>query len=310
MSLPKKITLSESGLRDGIQNEKVILSVEQKLEIVNDLIDAGFTDMEGGSFVRGDRVPTMANSPEVFERLDYTRGVNYYALVPNMRGLDRAIEAGAKLVGVGVSASEAHNIANYNCTPAESLAAYGGIIEKARTHGLQLRSSVQMAFGSPWEHRIPLDNVKRLIDIYANYGIETVIVCDTAGVAVPTQVYEMFEEFKRCYPHMSWILHLHNTRGVAMCNMLAGMEAGVTCFATSLAGLGGCPFVPNAAGNLSTEDTLHLMDEMGIETGLDIDKVIAAARKLERFVGHEGHSYILRAGKTSDLLSCVQRQGG
>ncbi len=309
MPLPKRITLSESGLRDGIQNEEVVLSVEQKLEIINDLIDAGFTDMEGGSFVRGDRVPTMANSPEVFERLDYTRGINYYALVPNMRGLDRAIQAGAKLVGVGVSASEAHNIANYNCTPAESLSAYGSIIEKARANGLQLRSSVQMAFGSPWEHRIALDNVKRLIDIYANYGIDTVIICDTAGVAVPTQVYEMFEEFKRSYPHMNWILHLHNTRGVAMCNMLAGMEAGITCFATSLAGLGGCPFVPNAAGNLSTEDTLHLMNEMGIETGLDIDKVIAIARKLEKFIGHEGHSYILRAGKTSDLLSCVQRQG-
>ncbi len=308
MSLPKKIVLSECSLRDGLQNENVLLSIEQKLELINDLLDAGFTDIEAGSFVRGDRVPSMANSPEVFQKLDHSRGCKYYGLIPNMRGLDRAIECGARLVGIGVSASTAHNIANYNRTPEESLAAYGSIIAKAREHGIELRSSVQMAFGSPWERSIPVDHVKKLVDIYVENGVSTIIVADTAGVATPIQVYETLSELKRCYPHVRWLLHLHNTRGVAMSNMLAGMQAGVEFFATSLAGLGGCPFVPNAAGNLSTEDVLHLMDEMGIETGLDLDKVIAAAKKLEAFVGHQGHSYILRAGKTSDLLSCVQRQ--
>ncbi len=308
MAFPKRITLSECALRDGLQNERVLLSAEQKIELIDDLLDAGFTDIEAGSFVRGDRVPPMANSPEVFEQLDYNRNCKYYGLIPNMRGLDRAIECGAKLVGIGVSASTAHNLANYNRTPEESLAAYHSIITKAREHEIELRSSVQMAFGSPWERKIPIDHVKKLVDVYVENGVSTIIVADTAGVATPTQVYETCCELKKSYPHVRWLLHLHNTRGVAMSNMLAGMEAGVDFFATALAGLGGCPFVPNAAGNLSTEDVLHLMDEIGVKTGLNLDKVIAAARKLETLVGHRGHSYILRAGKTSELLDYVKRQ--
>lgn len=308
MNFPKKVVISESSLRDGLQNEKVILTIEQKLELINDLIDAGFSDIEAGSFVRGDRVPSMANSAEVFQRLDYNKNVKYYALAPNLRGLENAIGAGAKLVGVGVSASTAHNLANYNRTPEESLKSYSEIINTARAAGIEMRSSIQMAFGSPWERRIPLEHVKSLINIFLGYGIKTIIICDTAGVAVPNQVYEMFSDFNRCYPGINWILHLHNTRGAAMSNMLAAMQAGVTCFAASLAGLGGCPFVPNAAGNLCTEDAVHLLEEMGIETGLDLDKVIAVARKLEGFLGHKGRSYILEAGKSSDLLNSVKKQ--
>lgn len=309
MSLPKRITLSECGLRDGLQNEKIVLSAEQKLELIDDLIDAGLTDIEGGSFVRGDRVPSMANSPEVFERLDHSKGVKYYALVPNRKGAERAIASNAKLIGIGVSASTAHNLANYNRTPEESLMAYEGIIALARENNVEVRSSIQMAFGSPWEKEIPVSHVKSLVEIYKKHGVNTIIVADTAGVATPDQVYRTMRELNESFPGTQWLLHLHNTRGVAMSNLLAGMEAGVTFFATSLAGLGGCPFVPNAAGNLATEDVLHLMDCMGVETGLNLDKVIAAARKAEGFLGHEGHSYILRAGKSSDLLQTVKRQG-
>ena len=308
MSMPKKITLSEAGLRDGLQNERVVVSVEDKLELIEMLIQAGFTDIEAGSFVRGDRVPAMANSPEVISRLDHSKNCSYYVLIPNTKGLERAIEYNARLIGIGVSASEAHNLANYNRTPEQSLADYGNIIERARAHGIEVRSSIQMAFGSPWERVIPLDHIKRLVDIYVENNVNTIIIADTAGVATPDRVYEMFCALNKSYPHVRWLLHLHNTRGLAMSNLLAGMEAGVTFFATSLAGLGGCPFVPNAAGNLATEDVLHLMDEMGIETGLDIDKVIAAARRIEELVGHEGHSYILRAGKSSDLIQCVQHR--
>lgn len=309
MSLPKKIIISESGMRDGLQNEKTILSAEEKIFLINELADAGLTDIEGGSFVRADRVPAMANSAEVFRGLDYDRGVKYYALIPNRKGLERAIEAGARLVGVGVSASAAHNLANYNRTPEESLAAYQGIIETAREHGLEIRSSIQMAFGSPWERVIPVDHLKRLVEKYKDQGVNTIIVADTAGVATPDQVYETMSGLSREFPGTQWLLHLHNTRGVAMCNLLAGMEAGVTMFAASVAGLGGCPFVPNAAGNLATEDVVHLMDEMKIETGINLDRLLETARRVERLVGHEGHSYILRAGKSCDLLSAVKRQG-
>ncbi len=309
MALPKKITISEAGIRDGLQNERRILSVEEKLSLIDGLVEAGLTDIEAGSFVRADRVLSMANSPEVFERLNHSTGVKYYALVPNRKGLERAIEAGAKLVGIGVSASRAHNLANYNRTPEESLAAYDGIIALAREHGLEIRSSIQMAFGSPWERTIPVDHLKSLVEIYKNHGVNTIIIADTAGVATPDQVYRTMDELEREFPKTEWLLHLHNTRGVAMCNLLAGMEAGVTFFAASIAGLGGCPFVPNAAGNLATEDVVHLMDEMKIETGINLDRLIAVARQAETLVGHEGHSYILRAGKSGDLLREVRRQG-
>lgn len=308
MSLPRKIVLSECGLRDGLQSESAILSPEQKLSVIEKLIKAGFKDIEGGSFVREDRVPAMAGSEEVFRCLDYGRGIKYYALVPNKKGMERAVAAGAKLIGIGVSASRAHNIANYNRTPEESLSAYGSIIEIAKENGIEVRSSIQMAFGSPWERFISVDNLKRLVEIYKNHNVNTIIIADTAGVAVPNQVYETMLELEREFPGTDWLLHLHNTRGVAMCNLLAGMEAGVKMFATSLAGLGGCPFVPNAAGNLATEDVVHLMDEMKIETGIDLDQVISVAKELEEMVGHKGHSYILRAGKSCDLLTSVKRQ--
>lgn len=309
MSLPKKIIISEAGIRDGLQNESKLLSVEQKLELIHDMISAGMTDIEGGSFVRGDRVPSMANSPEVFKSLDYGLGVKYYALVPNKKGMERAVEAGVKLIGIGVSASRAHNLANYNRTPEESLAAYDEIIRMARERGIEIRSSIQMAFGSPWEREIPVDHLKKLVEIYKSHDVNTIIIADTAGVAAPDQVYRTMSELSESFPGTRWLLHLHNTRGVAMCNLLAGMEAGITMFASSIAGLGGCPFVPNAAGNLATEDVVHLMDEMKIETGIDLDKTIAVAKKTEGMLGHPGHSYILRAGKSCDLLASVSRQG-
>ena len=307
MKLPGKIKLSESGLRDGLQKEKVILTADQKLEIIQDLLDAGCRDIDVGSFVRPDKVPQMAATPEVFQRLPAREDVIFRALVPNMKGLERALEVGVRQISVGISASTAHNLANFNRTPEESILAYGGIIARARDNGVTVRSSIQMAFGSPWEGVISLDQVRRLAEVYVSNGISHVTLADTAGVAVPDQVYNYFSKLKEEYPDVEWDLHLHNTRGVAMSNMFAAMLAGVICFSTSVAGLGGCPFIPEAAGNLATEDVVHVLDEMHIETGLDIDKIIAVSRKMERLLGHEGRSYILRAGKTCDLIERMKR---
>lgn len=308
LTLPKKVSFSETCLRDGLQNEKKLLTVEQKLEIINDLLDAGFKDIDMGSFVRADRVPQMAGTAELAARLPKRDDVDFHALTPNLKGLELAIAAGIKSVSLSVSASRAHNLANFNRTTEEGLRAYAGVVKKAQENGVVVQSAVQMAFGSPWEGRIPLEQIKAIVAVYRDNGVTNISLSDTAGVAVPDQVYTYFTEMQKCYPDVAWTMHLHNTRGVAMTNLFAALQAGITSFSTSAAGLGGCPFVPNAAGNLSTEDAVHMLQQMDIATGIDLDKLIAVAKKLELWLGHPGKSYILRAGKTSDLLTTVQRQ--
>ncbi|HCS09924.1 MAG TPA: hydroxymethylglutaryl-CoA lyase, partial [Clostridiales bacterium] len=205
-------------------------------------------------------------------------------------------------IKLNVSASKGHNIANINKTPEETVAGFAENVDLALKNGLEVSGSISMPFASPWEGIIPIKDVEEIVEAYLKVGIKEISLSDASGMAVPNQVYDMCSSMRKKYPDVKWWLHFHNTRGMAMANILASMEAGITNFDSSLGGFGGCPFVPGATGNVSTEDVVHMMDEMGIETGIDILKIMEMARNLKGILGHEGDSYILKAGRSKDLI--------
>ncbi|WP_294148151.1 hydroxymethylglutaryl-CoA lyase [uncultured Clostridium sp.] len=306
MKLPSSITLCEVGLRDGLQNEKYILSTEQKLELLRGLIDAKFPVIEVGSFMHPRAVPQMANTDEVFKAIGDVPGVELRALIPNLRGIQRAIDCGCKKVKLNVSASRQHNLKNLNMTPEESVAGFASCVDAANENGIEISGSISMPFASPWEGRIPIEDVDAIIEAYLKVGITEISLSDASGMAVPNQVYDICCHVKEKYPQATWWLHFHNTRGMAMANILAAMEAGMDRFDSSFGGLGGCPFVPGAAGNISTEDVLHMCEEADIATGIDIAKVIELSKNLREVLNHDMESYILRAGRSRDLIQSQQ----
>ncbi len=302
MNLPNKVTICEVGPRDGLQNEDKILSVEEKIEIIDALSDAGYKVIEVGSFMSPKAVPQMASTDEVFKGINRHDGVEYRALIANVKGVERAIDCGCRKVKMNVSASRAHNLANLNMTPEESVAKFKDVVDMALANGLEISGSISMPFGSPWEHNIPIEDVKTIVKAYLDVGINEISLSDASGMAVPNQVFEMCTELKKEFPQVKWILHFHNTRGVGNANILAGLEAGVTWFDSSFGGLGGCPFVPGAAGNVISEDVIHMLHEMKVETGIDLDKAINVAKRMREIVAHDLPGYILKAGKSSDLI--------
>lgn len=302
MNLPKKVTICEVGPRDGLQNEDKVLSLEEKIEIINAISDAGYKVIEVGSFMSPKAVPQMASTDEVFKGITKKEGVEYRALIANLKGVERAIACGCKKVKLNVSASKAHNLANLNMTPEESVAKFKDIVELAAENRLEISGSISMPFGSPWEHKIPVEDVKDIVKAYLNVGINEISLSDASGMAVPNQVYELCSKLKEEFPEVKWILHFHNTRGVGNANILAGLQAGITWFDTSFGGLGGCPFVPGAAGNVISEDVVHMLHEMGIETDVDLDRAINIANRMKAIVGHDLPGYILKAGKNSELI--------
>ena len=266
------------------------------------MIDGGVRVSAVGSFVLSKAVPQMANTDEVYKAIGQVPGVELRALIPNLRGVQRAVDCGCKKVKLNVSASRQHNLKTLNMTPEQSVAGFASCVEAAQANGIEISGSISMPFASPWEGRIPLADVDAIIEAYLNVGITEISLSDASGMAIPNQVYNVCAHVREAYPQVSWWLHFHNTRGLAMANIMAAMEAGMTQFDSSFGGLGGCPFVPGAAGNISTEDVLHMCEESGIETGIDIVKVMELTRNLRQVLNHDTESYILRAGRCRDLI--------
>ncbi|MCK9217954.1 MAG: hydroxymethylglutaryl-CoA lyase [Firmicutes bacterium] len=302
MNLPEKVTICEVGLRDGLQNEKKILNTEEKLELANKLIDAGFKVIELGSFMNPKAVPQMADTDELFKKLGEVSGVEMRALIANIKGVERAAICGCRKVKINVSASRLHNLSNLNKTPEESVAGFEEIVTLANKHGISVSGSISMPFGSPWEGEISIESIKSIIKAYLDVGITEISLSDASGMAVPNQVYSICSNMQENYPQVKWWLHFHNTRGMGIANILATMLTGITNFDSSFCGLGGCPFVPGAAGNVCSEDVVHMMDEMGIKTDINIFKLLELAKKVQQLVEHEADSYLLRAGRSKDLL--------
>lgn len=301
MKIPEEVLLCEVGPRDGLQNEKQILNVEDKAELIDLCTDAGYRVIEVGSFVHPKAVPQMATTDEVFRRIKKKEHVEYRALVANLKGVERAKECGCDKVKLNVSASMAHNIANLNCTPEESVKRFAGCAEFAGENKIQVSGSISMAFGSPWEHEISHEEISRIIEGYLEVGIREISLSDASGMGTPGQVYALFSEMQKMYPEVSFWGHFHNTRGLGLANILAAMEAGIRRFDVAFAGCGGCPFVPNATGNVSAEDVLNMLDEMGVRTGIRSDVVLAVGRRAVELIGHPADSYILKAGRSRDL---------
>jgi len=302
VNLPKKITLCEVGLRDGLQNEKKLLTVDQKVNLINAMSEAGIPVIEIGSFVSPKAVPQMANTDEVFTKISPKNGVEYRALIANAQGVERALACGCNKVKLNVSASVSHNLANLNRTPAQSVAGFAECVEKAREARINISGSISMAFGSPWDRCVPVQDVRNIVEAYLAVGINEISLSDASGMAYPKQVNAIGREMLESYPNVDWWLHFHNTRGMGIANILAGMLTGFTKFDTSIAGVGGCPFVPGAAGNVATEDVIHMCDESDIGTGINLDKVLKMGREIVGIIGHSTDSYLLRAGKSKDLI--------
>ena len=297
MNWPEKIIFCEVGPRDGLQNEKTTLSVEQKISLIEGAAEAGVPIIEIGSFVNPKAVPQMADSDEVAKRLRRLPGVEYRALVANIKGVERALAAGITKVKLTLSASESHAKANLNKSVGELLKGFEECAAVARENGAEVSGAISTAFGCPFEGKIPVERVASIAGRFVeDLGVTELSLSDTTGMANPRQVYDRASHMIEKFPHVKWFLHLHNTRGMALANIVAGMNAGVIRYDASLAGLGGCPFAPGASGNVASEDVLHMLREMGIESGIDLDKMIALARRLQQWVGHDTDSAMLRAG--------------
>lgn len=302
MNLPKSVTICEVGLRDGLQNEPAILKTEDKLKLAKKLIVAGFKVIELGSFMSPKAVPQMADTDKLFSLLGFVKEVELRALIANKKGVERAIVCGCRKVKLNVSASRKHNLANINMTPEESIAGFAEIVELALSNNISVSGSISMPFGSPWEGNIPIESIQSIVEAYLNVGINEISLSDASGMAVPNQVYSICLTMQQKFPQVKWWLHFHNTRGMGIANIFAAMQTGITHFDSSFAGLGGCPFVPGAAGNVSSEDMVHMLDEMGVETEIDIVKLVEVAKEIRQLVGHDTDSYILRAGRSKDLI--------
>ena len=302
LTWPNSIFICEVGPRDGLQNEQVRLTVEQKVELINRSVEAGAKIIEVGSFVHPKAVPQMADTDEVVKCLKKGSGVEYRALVMNLRGVQRAEAAGLRKVKFTVSASRAHSMANSNCTPEEAVRNFGECAEYVTRHGMELSGSLATVFGCPFEGRVSLEQVISVITCFREIGIRELSLSDTTGMANPQQVYEYGQLVKTLFPDVTWHLHFHDIRGMGLANVVSGMLAGITHYDASFAGLGGCPFVPDAAGNIATEDLIHMCHEMGINTGYDLDQVISIGHSVQELIGHVTSSFILRAGKCSDVL--------
>jgi hydroxymethylglutaryl-CoA lyase len=293
-NLPERAFICEVGPRDGLQNEKTLLSVEQKIELIEAIVEAGACCVEIGSFVHPKAVPSMADTDEAARRLKKQKGVEYRALAMNLKGVERAHAAGLDKIKVTVSASPTHSRQNSNATPEEVIKNFEQCAVFCRENGMELSGAISTAFGYSAEGIIPLEQVEKVVHAYLALGVTELSMSDTTGMAAPKQVYTYMKTLKSKYPNVLWTLHTHNTRGMALANILAGLAAGVTHFDASFAGLGGCPFAPGASGNVATEDVLNMLYAMNIETGYNFEKTMAVARRVEEMIGHPGDSSMLR----------------
>lgn len=276
MKLPEQINVVEVGPRDGFQNVKTIIPTEDKITIIQAMIQAGIRTMEITSFVNPKWLPQMADAAEVAKAVlkDVPADFRGIALAPNLRGVENAVNAGLKGVTYVVSASESHNHKNVNRNIDESLKELGEI--KKQFSNIALRVSLATSFGCPFEGRVPVTNVIRIMEKIRECGINEIILCDTIGVANPLQVTEVVGAVKERFPDMTPGLHFHDTRGMGIANIYAGLAAGVTAFETCVGGLGGCPFAPGSAGNTATEDMLNMLTSMNIRHNVDIDAYLKA----------------------------------
>ncbi|GAC1353702.1 MAG: hydroxymethylglutaryl-CoA lyase [Herpetosiphon sp.] len=297
------VIITEVVTRDGLQDESRTLPTDEKVRLIEGLVDAGVRSIEVTSFVHPRVVPQLADADELFARLPRRPNVRYSALLPNRKGMERAVAAGVDEVHLVVSASDSHNRANLNRTTEETLNQLQEVVRYAynAAPAVTLVGTVATSFGCPFEGVVPAERLRRIIGTFLEMGMRQIVLADTTGMANPVQIRLTIAAVRSWFPGIELGLHLHNTRGMGLANAFAGLEAGVKRFESSLGGLGGCPFAPGASGNICTEDWVHMLHMMGVETGIDLDRLLKLGRTLEPLVGHVTESQVIKSGKSSDL---------
>ena len=300
--LPNRISLREVGPRDGLQNEAPV-PTDAKVELIDALSKTGVRRIEAVSFVHPKAIPQMADADEVWKRINRDEGISYSALVPNLRGAQRALDAGFTEIEVVVSASDTHNKKNVNRATEESLDDISALIESAHAADATVQVIVATAWGCPYEGDVPVERVLWVADRAVRDGADGIGFGDTTGMATPSRVRRLVGEMRTAHPETPLNLHFHNTRGTGLANVLAALELGVADFDASVGGLGGCPYAPGATGNVATEELVHMVEDMGVDTGVDLAAMIDAAAMAERIVGRTLPSQVLRAGPRSRTIA-------
>ena len=297
MKFPPKVTVVEVGPRDGFQNEKQFIPTEKKIQIINALSQTGLKNIQATSFVHPKAIPQLADAEEVMAKIGRPPGVSYRVLAPNLRGVQRAISFKPQKINLMMSVTESHNRANANRSVDESLKDFESLVALIIDAGIEPSGGMACSLGCPFEGKVTLPQLARVIDRYIAMGIRSIGISDTIGTANPKLVYDVCAALKDRYPQIHWTLHLHNTRDLALANTLAGLEAGMTDFDSAIGGLGGCPYAPKATGNVATEDLVNMLDEMGIDTGIDLDALLTVAEMVREAVPHPLDSAVSKAGK-------------
>jgi hydroxymethylglutaryl-CoA lyase len=300
--LPGSVSIREVAPRDGLQNEDPVPAAA-KVELLDKLSETGVRRIEAVSFVHPKAIPQMADADEVWAKVRKSPAVRYSALVPNSRGAQRALAAGFTEVEVVVSASDTHNKRNVNRSTAESLDDIAALISELHGAGASAEVIVATSFGCPFEGDIDPKRVADIVDRVVADGADRIAFGDTTGMATPRRVADVVTAVRDRQPDIPVLLHFHNTRGTALANILTAMDLGITEFDASVGGLGGCPYAPGATGNVATEEVVHMLEDMGIDTGIDLDALIEAAAVAQRIVGRELPSGVLRAGPRTRLVS-------
>ena len=304
--MKQRIYINDVAVRDGFQIEKNIISTETKIALIDALSETGIAKIETTSFVHPKLVPNMADAVEVLANIKRVAGVMYSVLVPNLKGMERAItthqsHGNIDEINVVVSVSETHNRANVNRTCDQSFADFAIMVKMAKDAGIRINGSLSTSFGCPFEGHVPEERVLGFAKRFVDLGFDGVSLADTTGMANPAQVERLSAAAVKQFADIELTLHFHNTRGMGLANVLAGIRAGIVHYDGSLGGLGGCPFAPGATGNICTEDMVNMLEDMDFDTGVDLDKLLAAAVKMPAIVGHDVPGQVMRAGRTTHL---------
>lgn len=290
--LPETVVIHEVVLRDGIQNEEKIISTDDKITLVEKLIRCGIRRIEVSSFVNPHFVPQMADAEELWTSIDRREGVVFSALILGRKSLERAIDCKVPHVGTFVSASETHSRKNSNRSVTEATREAVELIKKAKEGGMEVRAGVMNAFGCAYEGGVSVDRVLALVDEFMKIEVDEICLADTSGMANPKQIRDTLPRLREITGDKPVSLHLHNTRGLGLANVWEALQQGVAIFDTSMGGLGGCPFIPGAKGNIATEDTIYMLHKMGLKTNVDLDCLIETSRGFEELMGREFPSMV------------------
>jgi hydroxymethylglutaryl-CoA lyase len=304
--MTERLFINDVAVRDGFQIEPVFIPTATKIDLIDQLSATGLHKIEVTSFVSARHIPALADADAVLAGIRRAPGVTYVALVPNIRGAQNAANTSARPdeINVVMSVSETHNRANINRTHAQSLSEMPTLLKVARDCGMAISISLSTTFGCPFEGAIAQDAVLRLVEHFRGWGFDGISLADTTGMANPRQVESLTRRVLEAFPPPSptyYTLHFHNTRGMGLANVMAGIASGVRSFDGSVAGLGGCPFAPGATGNICTEDMVNMLHDVGYSTGVDLDRLIAVAKRMPAVVGHDVPGQVMKAGKSMDL---------